>query len=191
MSPPSLSLMLMKTWIASCVALALHGCSPATGQTPVPDPSLLANAPELGERVRKTDEQWRSQLSEQQYRVLREAGTERAYSGALYDHHDEGVYRCAGCGAPLYGSEDKFDSGTGWPSFTQAIEPGRVSEEIDGSLGMVRTEILCSSCGGHLGHVFDDGPAPTGERHCVNSLSLVFEQTARGPGAPTEHPDED
>jgi peptide-methionine (R)-S-oxide reductase len=106
--------------------------------------------------------------------VLREEGTERPFSGEFHDHHESGTYVCAGCGLPLYESSTKFDSGTGWPSFYEAIE-GKVETEVDRSLGMVRTEVHCSRCGGHLGHVFPDGPEPTGMRHCINSVSLDFQ----------------
>lgn len=124
--------------------------------------------------VELSESEWRERLTAEQYRVLREEGTERAFTGAYHDHHAEGVYTCAGCGAELYASETKFDSGTGWPSFSQAIADGQVRTDVDNSFGVVRTEIECARCGGHLGHVFDDGPAPTGKRHCVNSASLNF-----------------
>jgi len=121
-----------------------------------------------------TEEQWKERLTDEEYDVLREEGTERPFSGELHDHHAEGTYVCAGCGQPLYRSSTKFDSGTGWPSFYEAIE-GKVETDTDRSLGMVRTEVHCGRCGGHLGHVFPDGPEPTGMRHCINSVSLDFE----------------
>jgi peptide-methionine (R)-S-oxide reductase len=129
------------------------------------------------ERVEKSEEDWKRLLSAEQYRVLREKGTERAFTGAYWDLHEDGTYRCAGCGAVLFDSDAKFDSGTGWPSFFEAAK-GRVAEHVDTSHGMVRTEITCARCGGHLGHVFDDGPEPTGMRYCVNSASLAFEKRA-------------
>ncbi len=137
--------------------------------------SRAAAAQESGtDAVELSESEWRERLTAEQFHVLREEGTERAFTGAYHDHHAAGVYTCAGCGAELYASESKFDSGTGWPSFSQAIADGQVRTEVDNSLGMSRTEIECARCGGHLGHVFDDGPAPTGKRHCVNSASLNF-----------------
>ena len=125
--------------------------------------------------IERSDSEWRKVLTPEQYRVLREAGTERPGTGAYLDTSDEGVYRCAGCGNALFRSDAKYHSGCGWPSFYEPIAPGAVVEIADTSHGMVRTEIRCGSCGSHLGHVFDDGPQPTGERYCMNSVALDFE----------------
>ncbi len=121
------------------------------------------------------EEFWKKKLSEEEYRVLRQKGTEAPFTGRYVSTHDQGVYRCAGCGEELFTSESKFDSGCGWPSFDAALPGGKVVEEADRSHGMVRTEITCGKCGGHLGHVFDDGPTPTGLRYCVNSVSVKLE----------------
>ncbi len=124
--------------------------------------------------VKKSDSEWEKQLGREAYAVLRAKGTERAFCGTLLDNHKEGVYFCAGCDLPLFSSRSKFDSGTGWPSFFQPFAKENIAEISDTSYGMARTEILCARCGGHLGHVFDDGPAPTGLRFCLNSVSLKF-----------------
>lgn len=125
-------------------------------------------------KVEKTKEQWMQVLSEMEFYVLRQEGTERAFSGDLWDHHEHGTYICRGCGLPLFSSDTKFNSGTGWPSYFQPISPDAVAEITDNSHGMSRTEVECARCGGHLGHVFDDGPKPTGLRYCMNSASLDF-----------------
>jgi peptide-methionine (R)-S-oxide reductase len=122
--------------------------------------------------VKKSDEEWRRILTRDQYRVLREHGTERAFTGAYHAAHDPAIYVCAGCGQELFGSDQKYDSGSGWPSFSAPMEAGAVGTETDQSAGMTRTEVHCSRCGGHLGHVFPDGPAPTGLRYCINSAAL-------------------
>jgi peptide-methionine (R)-S-oxide reductase len=124
--------------------------------------------------VNKTADEWRHQLTEMEYYVLREEGTERSFSGDLWDHHEHGVYVCAGCGLPLFSSDTKFDSGTGWPSFWKPISKDCIADKSDKSHGMSRMEVECARCGGHQGHVFDDGPAPTGLRYCINSVSLNF-----------------
>jgi peptide-methionine (R)-S-oxide reductase len=177
-------------WISGGVfvlATAMAGCGggPASAggaqagpreQAPVPPVHVAAEELNVTEKVVKTAEEWRQSLSPEQFHVLREKGTERAFTGVTWDNHEPGIYRCAGCALPLFGSDTKFDSGTGWPSFWQPIDPKVVENITDRSWGMRRTEVTCARCGGHLGHVFDDGPKPTGQRYCMNSAALSFEK---------------
>jgi peptide-methionine (R)-S-oxide reductase len=140
---------------------------------------IMDNEEEKNEKVVLRDRQWRRKLTDEQYRVLRRKGTERPFSGKYNKHFEKGVYVCAGCGNELFGSDAKFDSHCGWPSFSEPAEKDNVSESIDRTYNMVRTEITCSRCGGHLGHVFNDGPRPTGLRYCINSAALDFKKSEK------------
>jgi peptide-methionine (R)-S-oxide reductase len=178
-------------WLLALPALALAGC---VSQQPVATPiapvstvktqettqkerkSMTDEKIENGEKVVKSEEEWRKQLTPEQYNVLREHGTERAFTGQYWNHHEDGSYTCAGCGQVLFTSDTKFDSGCGWPSFFDSISPDKIVKREDNSYGMHRIEVLCSKCGGHLGHVFEDGPNPTGLRYCINSASLDFKK---------------
>jgi peptide-methionine (R)-S-oxide reductase len=141
-----------------------------------PEQEEYMETPLRKDQLPTTDDEWRARLTKQQFEVARKAGTERAFTGEYWDCHDDGTYVCVCCGEPLFSSETKFDSGTGWPSFYEPIDNSKVEEESDRSYGMVRTEAKCQNCGAHLGHVFPDGPRPTGLRYCMNSASLKLEK---------------
>ena len=138
-----------------------------------PDSTKL-NGENMSDKVIKSDEEWKKELSPEEYRILREKGTERAFTGKYWDNHELGTYICAGCGTELFESDTKSDSGCGWPSYFEPIDSSRIIYKDDSSYGMKRTEVMCAKCGGHLGHVFDDGPPPTGLRYCINSGSMKF-----------------
>ncbi|HEX3554441.1 MAG TPA: peptide-methionine (R)-S-oxide reductase MsrB [Thermoanaerobaculia bacterium] len=156
----------------SVIALALVAAGIALAAAPA---KAAKGTSEVIEKVVKTDEEWKKILTPEQFNVLRKEGTERAFTSPLNHNHEKGVYVCAACGLPLFSSDTKFDSGTGWPSFWAPIDPSHVTTKSDRSFFMDRTEVRCARCGGHLGHVFPDGPKPTGLRYCMNGVSLKFE----------------
>jgi peptide-methionine (R)-S-oxide reductase len=167
--------------LPAMLGICIWTCSstPASDLTNNPSIQVMSNSnstPSDTDKVVKSKEEWAKCLTAEEFRVLREHGTERAFTGEFWDHHEAGVYTCAGCGLELFSSETKFDSGTGWPSYYAPFNNKNVEISRDATLGMVREEVHCSRCGGHMGHVFDDGPKPTGRRYCINSVSLNFQK---------------
>ena len=162
-----------KQWILGLFIFSMSLFMEACGQ-PAQTTTNVKNTVPM-EKIEKTEQEWKSILSPEQYYVLRQKGTERAYTGALLETKEKGIYKCAGCGSELFSDDMKFDSHCGWPSFDKEIAGGKIKKVLDESHGMIRTEIVCAQCGGHLGHLFEDGPTATGQRYCVNSLSLAFE----------------
>lgn len=184
----------MKTiLLLSAAALVLVACTRSQAKDPAAPASAAAKAeaakkkvikgkvPPVGEKLSLTDAEWKEKLTDEEFYILRKHGTERAFTGKFWNHKGHGVYTCAACGAPLFDSDTKFRSGTGWPSFHTPYEDGRISEHTDNKLGMTRVEVRCNRCNGHLGHVFNDGPKPTGQRYCINSAALDFSPADAAP----------
>ncbi len=165
----------MKNIIYLLFAFSLIACN-GSSQNNQTSNEKTQNKMSTKDKIEKTDEEWKKVLSPEQFNVLREKGTEMPYSGKYYLHKEKGIYVCAACGAELFRSDTKFDAGCGWPSFSDVVDSSKVVYTKDKTHGMIRTEITCARCGGHLGHVFDDGPKPTGLRYCINSLSIEFKK---------------
>lgn len=163
----------MKTFI---ILFTLYATCNNPNMQPVPSMESVNVAADTIKKMIKSEEEWKKELSPMEFNVLRQKGTERAFSGDLWDHHEKGVYTCRACQLPLFSSDTKFESGTGWPSFYQPIAKECLADYHDNTHGMTRMEVVCARCGGHLGHVFDDGPKPTGMRYCINSVSLDFQK---------------
>ncbi len=163
----------MKTFI---ILFTLYATCNNPNMQPVPSMESVNAAADTIKKMIKSEEEWKKELSPMEFNVLRQKGTERAFSGDLWDHHEKGVYTCRACQLPLFSSDTKFESGTGWPSFYQPIAKECLADYHDNTHGMTRMEVVCARCGGHLGHVFDDGPKPTGMRYCINSVSLDFQK---------------